>query len=553
MRSLDIFLGHIDSASINGYVLMIQHIGAAELIQLLIENLVVEVSYHTLHTAVEESLTHDVQLLAERVEDDDVVLRVEVGIALVVVALGERVVHYLEEAVVGEEVGNDVLETARVGFLAVGEAAVQTLVECDVVVAIDTHNLLDDVALTIYINFAGGDLEEHTVLLLTHDLDVEGGEGGADYVDGDLLADEVEDTLEVDFDVCAVDLVGIDVDHVAADIAASDLLDELDSPLQSPDGDIGVASTFETEGGVGLDTVTLAGLADGDGVEIGALEEDVGGLHGDAALFATEDAGNAHRLVSVADHKVFLVEFAFDTVEGHERSASGESLYYDLVAVDLVGVKSVHRLTDFHEDVVGDVDDIVYRTDADGAETVLQPVGRFCHLDAAEGDASITRTEVGLFDGYAYSTLGGLGDERCGHRRNLEFETGSVSSVQHRHHITRHTDMAGCIAAVGRDGDLEDIVLLDMEILLCGHSHRSVVREHHDASMVAAQLELVGSTEHTLAHGTAEFAFLYLEEFGFGSVDLGADLSADHLLAGGHVGSTTDDIQRTVATHVDGG
>ena len=92
-----------------------------------------------------------------------------------------------------------------------------------------------------------------------------------------------------------------------------------------------------------------------------------------------------------------------------------------------------------------------------------------------------------------------------------------------------------------------------MEVLLGGHSHGGVVGQHHDAGVVGTQLQLVGSAEHTLADGAAQLAFLDLVVFGVRGVDLGAYLGADHLLAGGHVGGAADDVQRTLAAHVDGG
>ena len=71
--------------------------------------------------------------------------------------------------------------------------------------------------------------------------------------------------------------------------------------------------------------------------------------------------------------------------------------------------------------------------------------------------------------------------------------------------------------------------------------------------MVGAELQLVGSAEHALADGAAQLAFLNLVVLGIRGVYLGAYLGAHHLLAGSHVGSATDDIQRTLAAHVDGG
>ena len=109
------------------------------------------------------------------------------------------------------------------------------------------------------------------------------------------------------------------------------------------------------------------------------------------------------------------------------------------------------------------------------------------------------------------------------------------------------------VHAVGGDGHLKQAVVLHVEVFLGGHSHGGVVGQHHDAVVVGTELQLVGSAEHTLADGAAQLAFLNLVVFGVRGINLGAYLGAHHLLSGSHVGGAADDVQRTLAAHVDGG
>ena len=97
----------------------------------------------------------------------------EVVVVVVVAALGQRVVHNLVEAIESQVVGGNVFKFLRIRFNAVGEAAVEALVEVDVVVAIDTHDFLDHVAFTIDIDLASGDEEFHALAVLVDNLDVE--------------------------------------------------------------------------------------------------------------------------------------------------------------------------------------------------------------------------------------------------------------------------------------------------------------------------------------------------------------------------------------------
>ena len=52
------------------------------------------------------------------------------------------------------------------------------------------------------------------------------------------------------------------------------------------------------------------------------------------------------------------------------------------------------------QDVIGDVHDIVDRTQANHTQVVLQPFWALLHSNALDGDASITRTSFTVHDGH---------------------------------------------------------------------------------------------------------------------------------------------------------
>ena len=137
--------------------------------------------------------------------------------------------------------------------------------------------------------------------------------------------------------------------------------------------------------------MALAGLAYAHGVEEGALEEDVLGLHGGAALQAAEDTGDAHTFLLIAYHQVAGVEGALHAVEGDELGALRQALHYDVATGNLVGVEGVQRLAHLHHDEVGHIDHVVDGTQAHGAQAVLQPLGALPYLHIAQRDAGIAR------------------------------------------------------------------------------------------------------------------------------------------------------------------
>ena len=67
------------------------------------------------------------------------------------------------------------------------------------------------------------------------------------------------------------------LDDVAADRTPGDLGDETGDPVERQHGRLDVGTSFEPVGGVGRQGESLRRAAHGDGVEVGALEENVNG------------------------------------------------------------------------------------------------------------------------------------------------------------------------------------------------------------------------------------------------------------------------------------
>ena len=64
----------------------------------------------------------------------------------------------------------------------------------------------------------------------------------------------------------------------------------------------------------------------------------------------------------------------------------------DLGAGELPKIESMHRLAVFEHHVIAKSDDVIDRTQADGGETLLHPVGRRTDFDAGDNRGSIERT-----------------------------------------------------------------------------------------------------------------------------------------------------------------
>ena len=267
------------------------------------------------------------------------------------------------------------MQLVGIGLVDAADGGMDAARDLDVVVAIDAEDLLDDIDGTGHIDLAGGHIDDHVGVVLLHHLAVE----ALQDVDGlglvDDLACHLVEVVELQIDAGRGEVAVFHVLNLGGDGASCQFFHQHGSAFQCIEGDVRVGAAFVAERGVGLQAMVLSRLTDAGGVEVGAFEEDVGGLLGDARLESSEHAGDAHGLFGIADHQVASVELALYAVQGDEWRAFGEAFHDDLLAGDFISVKDVHGLTDFHQHVVGDIHDVVDAAEADGGKAVLEPLG----------------------------------------------------------------------------------------------------------------------------------------------------------------------------------
>ena len=96
----------------------------------------------------------------------------------------------------------------------------------DVVVAIDAQDVLDHVARATNVDTVGGHDELHLLVILGGNFHLQTLDDVADGVVGDVLTDEAGHVVVAQFHGEAGEVVGLDVDDVAADFASCQFLDE---------------------------------------------------------------------------------------------------------------------------------------------------------------------------------------------------------------------------------------------------------------------------------------------------------------------------------------
>jgi hypothetical protein len=232
--------------------------------------------------------------------------------------------------------------------------------------------------------------------------------------------------------------------------AAGELGDQGGGPLGGPGLELGIDAALEAVGGVRVHTQRLGGGAHRGRVEPGALQEHVPGRARHLARGAAHDAGEGHRPAGVGDHQHAGGELPRLAVQGHQAFAGARLAHPDGRAHHLREVEAVERLARLPQDVIGHVDHVVDRAQADGAEAPGEPLGRRAHRHAADHPGGVARAELRRLDRHL---------DRAGGRL-VGFVQGDLGlgegAAREDRHLPGDSQVVHGVDPVGGDVDVED-------------------------------------------------------------------------------------------------
>ena len=217
------------------------------------------------------------------------------------------------------------------------------------------------------------------------------------------------------------------------------------------------------------------------------------------------------------------------------------------MALNHIGIKAVHGLSVGHHDVVGDVDDIINRTQPHGAQFVLQPLGTLFDVAVADAHASIALASLVVFN------LHGNRKRLVVHAKRLAIGTMQPCLIaillEPSIEIARHAIVRKRIATVGRDVNLYQPIALHVIIFCSRSAHHRIVGQHNDAVVRRAHTNFVFGTNHAHRLHAAQFALLDSETF-IAIIEHAAQIGHNHLLPGGHIGSAANNLARHIASQI---
>ena len=168
--------------------------------------------------------------------------------------------------------------------------------ELNVVVAIDTHHLLDDICFARHINAVAWNTELPSILLTRDDLDLEALEDTHRLITRDDLPDEGIHMAGTQRDFVGLSRYGIVIKAIPIDIAPrAKLQNEGSGTHQCPSRAVGIQTSLEAEGRVGIDSYTASGLTDGGSVEVRRFKEDLRRRLGRPRLQSSHHTSHAER------------------------------------------------------------------------------------------------------------------------------------------------------------------------------------------------------------------------------------------------------------------
>ena len=160
-------------------------------------------------------------------------------------------------------------------------------------------------------------------------------------------------------------------------------------------------------------------------------------------------------------------------------------------------------LAQLEQHEIGDVDEVVLGIDARGAQAVLHPFGRRGDLAALNRHTDIAGSGFGILDANLYLQAVVVGSESR-HVGQLHCDI-LAAALQVGGQIARHADMRSGVDTVGRQADLDQVVVLDMQVFLGCHAHGGIRRKFHDAVVRSSDAQFVLGAEHAQRLHAADF------------------------------------------------
>ncbi len=226
--------------------------------------------------------------------------------------------------------------------------------------------------------------------------------------------------------------------------------------------------------------------------EVRALEQDVGGVGRDLGGPPSHDAADGDRRLDVADQQIVRGERSLDIVERRQALPVVGVPHDDPWAREPVHVEAMERLSQLEHGVVGGVDHRVDRPHPARRESGLREERRRSMRHAADHPCQVPGTAVGSLDGHR----GHIGRSlRCLDRHGIGLHDVRPGGGCH---LSGHTEHGEEVGPVRLDLDVQDGLVQLQRRLDVGADLPPFVVEQEDPPVVVADRELARRAQHAV-------------------------------------------------------
>ena len=204
----------------------------------------------------------------------------------------------------------------------------------------------------------------------------------------------------------------------------------------------------------------------------------------------------------------------------------------------------MQRLAVSHHHIIGDVDNIIDRAQADRDQFLLQPLGAFLDFAAFQRHSAVAQASFGAFDFHGNRQFVVIHRKRfvIGSMQDCLYAVAHQISVK----VARHSPMRTSIRAIGGDVDLNQPIAFQVEISSSRHTDGGIFGQHHDTIVSVTHSDLVFRTNHAVTLDTTELRF-FDHELLVSVVEFCAERCHDHFLSCRHIMCTADNLSRFIA------
>ena len=289
--------------------------------------------------------------------------------------------------------------------------------------------------------------------------------------------------------------------------------------------------------GIRMQAMTTRAASNRQRVEESALQQNVLRFAIHARVLTAKNAAHCQRFVMVGNDQGIGFQFRFATVKQNQRFALFRHAHND-TAFDTIFIECVHRLAQFKQHVVGDVNNRVNGTNTAATQFFFHPQRGWCFdVDAFHYATQIARAGVGGFNGDRQRVVDGGGN-----RRN--FRLNQRQFVQHRY-ITGNPDDTEAVGAVRRDADFDSVVI-KLQVFTDIGTDRRIRWQFDNAAMVVGNTQFGERTQHPFRRFTAQFGGFNFEI----ARQYRADGGNCHTQALTAVWRATDDIKQAFTAYI---